>query len=153
MQTMNVTREFRSVTETWFHAIFTTWTNLENYQSSIISLRQQEKKISLNNVTNKMSQHRKWQSIKINNNHRQIYIRSRLLNVLLKFRTRKRSKFRWKQFLKVLLPFVWYSAIMTKAMIIPYRTTHAADVQVTLQGPHSSHSNSICGNNWEAQVL
>ena len=38
-------------------------------------------------------------------------------------------------------------------MMIGGKTTLAPDVQVTLQGPHSSLTNSICCNNWEAQIF
>lgn len=49
--------------------------------------------------------------------------------------------------LKVPLIVVWHGACIIIALIIPDRTSQALYVHVTLQGPHSSHSNSICRNN------
>ena len=57
------------------------------------------------------------------------------------------SKCRWKQFLKVPLIVLWHGACIIKALIISDRTSQALYVHVTLEGPHSSHSNSICRNN------
>ena len=50
-------------------------------------------------------------------------------------------------FFKVPLIVIWHGACIIKALIISDRTSQALYVHVTLQGPHSSHSNSICRNN------
>ena len=49
---------------------------------------------------------------------------------------------------KKVLPFLSCKLFITKKMMmIGGKTTLALDVQATTQGPHSSHTNSICCNN------